>query len=625
MWQRTWWVVLVAVILLSVTIGIWQTTRRSESDSAPAAQPLSREQARPDRVRRAARNEEFVGSVVCRECHAKIAGDYQSHPMGMSSAAATTASLAEDYQQKTSFDSARGIHFQVERTANEISHHEIFQIDDDVLYDRAVEVKWAIGSGKRGRSYAYERDGLLLMSPISWYSQRGVWDLSPGYSDQMPNRFGRRVTDGCAACHLGRANPRPDAPDHFDQPVVLEAAIGCERCHGPAGAHVRWHRATSPKDGPDPIVNPAKLATIERESVCNQCHLQGQRRILRPGCTPFDFRPGQRLDEIWTVFVGSPHVDATDHSTTAVSQVEQMRTSRCYLESSGKLGCTSCHDPHSVAEDQSRAAFYEQRCQSCHETRGCGLTVTERAKSSMGSTCIDCHMPRLMASDIPHTSQTDHRILRDPKSQTNLRGQSPISALAIFDEETTQVPEIDRLRARALLQLAEIQRVRDLEVARKLKQQLLQVFANDPKDSEILNGLATVSILLNELSTAEKYLLMALAARPNDEKTIEQLALFYVWRRNSAPARRFLEMSLAFNGENVEMWGRYARLLADVGDWPAALEAAEKGLSHDPSFAPLRSWIANAYSRRGDTSNSQRHQRLLDRLVNSPTPKGFVP
>ena len=155
------------VFLLSATIGIWRTTRRSESDTAPAAQPSSQEQARPDRVRRAARNEEFVGSAVCGECHAKIASDYQSHPMGMSSATVTTASHVEDYQQKTSFDSARGIHFQVERTANEISHHEIFQSGDDVLYDRAVEVKWAIGSGKRRRSYAFERDGLLLMSPIS--------------------------------------------------------------------------------------------------------------------------------------------------------------------------------------------------------------------------------------------------------------------------------------------------------------------------------------------------------------------------------------------------------------------------------------------------------------------------
>ncbi|MFM9961514.1 MAG: tetratricopeptide repeat protein [Planctomycetaceae bacterium] len=612
MFQRAWWIGLATVILLLVAIGVWRVSRRSDSDSAPVARQSAADRARPDRVRSAARDEEFVGSAVCSECHAKIVSDYRAHPMGMSSATVAEASSVEDYQQRTSFDSARGIHFQVERTANGISHHEICQSGDDVLYDRAVDVQWAIGSGKRGRSYAFERNGQLLMSPISWYSQRGIWDLSPGYSDQMPNRFGRRVTDGCAACHIGRANRRPDAPDRFDHPVVLEAAIGCERCHGPAGGHVRWRQSLAPPDGPDPIVNPAKLATVERESVCNQCHLQGERRILRAGCTPFDFRPGQRLDEIWTVFVGSARGDASDQSTTAVSQVEQMRTSRCYLESSGRMGCISCHDPHSVAADNSRAAFYEQRCQSCHETRGCGLSVAERAKSSLGSACIDCHMPRLLASDIPHTSQTDHRILRDPKSTTHGRDQSQDSAVSIFDEETTQVSEVDRLRAKALWQLAEIQRKRDPEAARKLRQQLLQVLAEYPADPEILNGLGTLSILLNELPAAEKYFRTALTACPDDERTIEQLALFYVWRKNSA-ARTALEKSLAMNADNVEMWGRYARVLADAGAWPAALEAAEKGLSHDPSFAPLRSWLANAYRHRGDNENSRRHQRVLDR------------
>lgn len=612
-----WGIVLAAaIILISLTVGIWRSPHHPTVDSS-----VSVRKSPVDHARRSARDEEFVGSAVCAECHAKIVIAYQGHPMGISTSAAMAASPIEDYQQKTSFDSGRGLQFRVERTADTISHHEVCLSGDDVVYDRKVDVQWAIGSGKRGRSYVFERAGMLLMSPISWYSQRGIWDLSPGYTEETSNRFSRRVTDGCAACHIGRANPQANAPDRFEQPVALEAAIGCERCHGPAGPHVRKHRSTAPNDGPDPIVNPGKLPVVERESVCNQCHLQGYRRILRARCTPFDFHPGQRLDDVWTVFVGPAQVNEREQSTAAVSQVEQMRSSRCYLGSSGQLGCISCHDPHSVVDEKSRASAYEHRCQSCHETHGCGLSAEERSNSPTGSSCIDCHMPRLTASDIPHTSQTDHRILRDPKSTASRPDKPEEFTLSIFDEETTRVPEGDRLRAKVLLRLAEAQRARDTESARQIQQQLLQILDAFSDDPEVLAGMATVSMILNEPQSAEKYWLKVLAARPNDEKTIEQLALFHLWKKNSAQARLYLEKALALNPENVEIMGRYARFLADAGDWPASLEVAEKGLRIDPTFHPLRSWLANAYRQRGDATNAEKHLRLLNlaKAVNTRT------
>lgn len=609
--RRTWTIILAMMVLSAMAVATWQTLRVLEVASIPGEGAL---EGVP--VRRPTDSEEFVGSAVCSECHAAIAKTYASNPMAHSTEAALTATLREDYEKKTSFESDLGLQFRVERTEDGITHHEFRKAGDDVVYDRGIDVHWAIGSGKRGRSYAFESEGMLFQSPISWYSQRGIWDMSPGFAAEMPNRFDRRLLDGCIACHVGRANSKVGVPDRFEHPAMLEAAIGCERCHGPGARHVQWHRSTVPSEGADPIVNPSKLAIVERESVCNQCHLPGVRSVLRFGCSPYDFRPGQRLDETWTVFVEGPRTDGVESATPAVSHVEQMRTSRCYRETSGRLGCVSCHDPHAGVDEQQRTAYYDQRCLSCHETKGCSLAAEKRLSSPKGSSCINCHMPRLMAADIPHTSQTDHRVLRDPKPVTALRTAPDMSSLSIFDEDSTRVSESERFRARALVQLEELKRTREPETAEQCRQDFRRLLGKFPEDSEILLGLGTASLLLNDSEAAETYFLKALAIGLDDEKLVEQLALFYFWKNDRPRARRFLEKSLKQNSMNVENWGRLAQILGELGEWPAAFEAAEKGLVIDPSFIPLRSWATNAYRRRNDSANSERHGLILEQLVN---------
>jgi len=609
----TWSIIVFSAALSAIAVAVWQS-----SSPAPENAPIS--DARDPVIvpkQRPQDSDQFVGSAVCSECHAEIAKSYATSSMAHSTNAALTATLREDYEQKTSFDSGHGLQYRVERTADGITHHEIGKSSGGDLYDRNAEVHWAIGSGRRGRSYGFEFEGMLFQSPVSWYSQRGIWDLSPGFSTEHPNRFGRRLLDGCIACHVGRANPQAGVPDRFEHPAVLEAAIGCERCHGPGARHVQWRRSAKPAEQTDPIVNPSKLPIVERESVCDQCHLQGVRRVLRYGCSPYDFRPGQRLDEIWTVFLEKPRKETSDSAAPAVSQVEQMRTSRCYQQTSGRLGCVSCHDPHGEVGEQQRAAYYEKRCQACHDGQGCSFPVEQRNNSPKGSSCIDCHMPRLMAADIPHTSQTDHRVLREPKPASSTHAASKSSELLIFDEESTRVPEAERLRARALIQLENLKGTRNSEDAEDCRQQLRMLATQFPMDTEIWLGLGTASVLLNDTVSAETYFLKALAASPDDEKAVEQLALFYFWKNDRTQARRFLEKTLAQNSMTVENWGRYTETLSNLGEWSAAIEAAEKGLKIDPTSIQLRSWAVSAYRRRNDPVNSERHRLILEQLVES--------
>src|SRR5262249_33497010 len=184
-------------------------------------------------------------------------------------------------------------------------------------------------------------------------------------------------------------------------------AIGCERCHGPGALHAKRGAGSA---GPDlTIVNPACLAPALRESVCQQCHLQGWFRFPRAGRDPFDFRPGLPLHRFLAVFVRK---EGNPDRMELIGQVEQMESSRCHRESGGELGCISCHDPHRLPPSATKAEYYRGRCLECHEQRGCALPAAERRSRGPGEDCVACHMPRPAVADVPHTVTTNHRIPR---------------------------------------------------------------------------------------------------------------------------------------------------------------------------------------------------------------------
>src|SRR5262249_5754406 len=161
-----------------------------------------------------------------------------------------------------------------------------------------AEAAYTMGSGARGRSYLVHRDGFLFQSPISWYSQQERWDLSPGYTGDP--LFDRPLSTPCLFCHCNDARPVAGTNNRYEQPLFRFHAIGCERCHGPGEQHVQS------SDRLD-IVNPARLDPALREAVCEQCHLQGEAKVMRRGReTPFDYRPGLPLDEVWSVFLRLP-------------------------------------------------------------------------------------------------------------------------------------------------------------------------------------------------------------------------------------------------------------------------------------------------------------------------------
>jgi hypothetical protein len=457
-----------------------------------------------------------------------------------------------------------------------------------------------------------DRGGLLYVSPIAWYSTARRWDAAPGYEPLTHPRFERRANDECLTCHAGRLAYDRRLPDRYAKPPFLEEAIGCERCHGPGAGHVRFHTAV---DGPglaDAIVNPAKLDAATREDICNRCHLSDDVRLLRHGRSIFDFRPGQRLEDVWTVFIGVPRGPAGGATTRSVNQVHQMHESRCFQASSGRLGCISCHDPHGIPDEAGRIAFYNERCLNCHRDDGCTLPEMERMTSVAEGSCIACHMPPLAASNVPHTAQTNHRIPR----LLNVPPARPRRKLRFFDGSDARLPPLEVERARVLMQLFQPDHRPVADEGARLAYSLLSITDRFPDDVDAWAALGNLHLLENRPAEAERCWRQALRLRPLHEGVLKSLAILQGGQKDLSKAiatsRQLLRADPWQAGYHLQL----AQFLDESGDLQQTLTEVEAALEINPTVLSVREWLAAAYRKLGRTDDALREERLIEQMRN---------
>ena len=204
---------------------------------------------------------------------------------------------------------------------------------------RAV-VDYAFGSGDRGLTLVgHDERGVPRELRLSWYrtGPQSGWDVTfgqephPGDTDLY---VGRRLTeDGvrkCLICHV----TDPWAVLTSNDRAVLDKAIGCERCHGPAGNHLL---AIAGKF-PDPAIGrPSLVSGSAIVKLCGECHSPRGREVLREEPAAVRF------------------------------QAATLTWSRCFIESDNRLDCVTCHNPHHDAE--TNPAYYEAKCLLCHAGR----------------------------------------------------------------------------------------------------------------------------------------------------------------------------------------------------------------------------------------------------------------
>ena len=215
-----------------------------------------------------------------------------------------------------------------------------------------------VGSGTRGRTFLFQRDGYWFETPINWYAKKGIWDMAPNYQRAAEMPLTLPADSGCLSCHASNVQAAlPDARNHY-------RAAPSRLAVSPANDATATPRNTSRRGGKGPILNPDKLAANLRDSACLQCHLEAEVSVNRPGHIPLRLSAGDgdiglsnalRATAMRSEPAGAPPANGKPFCRAPASAPAATR-----------MTCTTCHDPHGSPSAQESVAFYRSKCLACH-------------------------------------------------------------------------------------------------------------------------------------------------------------------------------------------------------------------------------------------------------------------
>jgi hypothetical protein len=329
-------------------------------------------------VNRDPRGKAYAGSAACVSCHKAIVDSY-AHTAHYHSAALASAQAIEG-----SF-SPRANTFPVNDTAK-----MVMELRDSIPYQvlyvngkekRAERFDIVFGHSK-GQAYLYWKNDQVYQLPISWFTGLKQWTTSPGYPPGLPF-FDRPVLARCFECHTSYITPSDASNVNALDRRSLIPNIDCERCHGPAAAHVAFHTESPGEKEGRYIASFRHLTRGQKIEMCATCHAGSNNIQLR---SIFGFKPGDTLSR----FEVSAHVP-TGRPDVHGDQVALLASSKCFQMSS--MDCSTCHNTH--ANQRGNLAAYAQRCQTCHTEAGHNFCKLANAQNIdyMRINCTRCHMP----------------------------------------------------------------------------------------------------------------------------------------------------------------------------------------------------------------------------------------
>ena len=320
----------------------------------------------------------YTGSEHCASCHAnQFRTQSKSHH-----ASALRPILSTDLAEKLisrPLAERSGTSFDYERAANGLK--AITRKDGE---EAQALLEWTFGSGAQGQTPVGRVGNKFFEHRVSWYQRSARPGITFGHPTEPPitavAALGQLQTvdaiERCFNCHATGVRPGPDL-------TAMRPGVTCERCHGAGAAHAA-------KPGKTNIRNPARLDAAAQVRLCGECHRLPARTSAAP--------------------------ELEDPLSVRFAPIGLM-ASRCY-QTSGRLKCVTCHDPHADAEPG--PAHYTAKCQGCH-------TSATTSTCPRTPDCVTCHMPRVRP--VPDLQFTDHRI-RVPASDSNdwTNIQSAVSA-----------------------------------------------------------------------------------------------------------------------------------------------------------------------------------------------------
>lgn len=338
----------------------------------------------------------FASTESCKGCHQEIYESYALTGKGRAFGPMENDTFSPINGQVV-FDTINNLYYKIDKEKSGVFITEFRLAGEDSTHYRKEQVSYFIGSGNKTRSYLRSINGYQYEMPVTYYTEKQLWALSPGY-EKNNLRFDRPVADECLFCHVSDVEVYPESFNRFS--TIGGSLIGCEKCHGPAAKHVAAKELGMEENY---LVSLSELTPQRSFDVCQQCHLEGIGVKLTQGGVE-DYRPGDLLSDYLDVYL--PHEPEKEEFGFA-SHAERLQLADCFQKSDQKLQCTSCHPPHEPTP-KDYVAWYNQQCQSCHgkQVHSCALSIEERPNNY----CAGCHMPEKGTTDIPHVFSHDHNI-----------------------------------------------------------------------------------------------------------------------------------------------------------------------------------------------------------------------
>ena len=178
---------------LLVFIGVWgiwySVSRRTAGSGDFVIPPVT--SSRFHNTKTAAK---YVGTTTCISCHPD---EYKSYLKTAHSQALSNIDVAKEPPNGEFFHEASNRHYRIYRKEGQLRHEESTLLPRGkraILAD--FPMRYAIGSGRFSRSYLVKADGFFMESPVTWYSKRPGWAISPGF-DGYNSGFGRPAEIRC--------------------------------------------------------------------------------------------------------------------------------------------------------------------------------------------------------------------------------------------------------------------------------------------------------------------------------------------------------------------------------------------------------------------------------------------
>ncbi len=397
----------------------------------------------------------YVGMSECKVCHSDIHSTFLHTGMGQSFGLANQEKSAGKFingrNTNIVFDSILNLYYKAHWKQDSlfINQYSLNPKTQEIEFQREEYIPFIIGSGQHTNSHFWLDEGYVYQAPLTFYSQKGIWDLPPGFRTNNSG-FNRKIDMECMSCHNAMPIPLNEARNLFSK---IPLGIDCERCHGPGELHVAQKKQgiiiDTSKYADRSIVNPKRLPYSLQVDICQRCHLQGN-NVLKEGKSFADFRPGMPLKNVFEVFM--PQYENTDYFVMA-GHADRFQKSQCFIISNKEKNtesynaninftCINCHNPH-ISVKETKLETFNNNCRSCHFENSNKSTLFSCSKTpQITANCVSCHMPPSSAEDIPHVMVHDHKIQR-PKKDSKFPEKGKLLGLySVNNKKTNKLTKI---------------------------------------------------------------------------------------------------------------------------------------------------------------------------------------